>query len=117
MFSTFSYDFGIAYSRYIVVSKTFPPQSGVTIGFSTATYTVSEGVGSVSVAVFLRHGILARDVVVTLQTLDGTAMGESLCISGSTIASYMVHSIGSCEVIYNLYPPIPRWDGLSKYIH
>jgi len=37
---------------------------------------VSEDVGSVSVAVSLQHGILARDVVVTLQTLDGTAMGE-----------------------------------------
>jgi len=37
---------------------------------------VSEDVGSVSVAVSLQNGILARDVVVTLQTLDGTAMGE-----------------------------------------
>jgi len=36
---------------------------------------VSEDVGSVSVAVSLRNGILGRDVVVTLQTLDGTAMG------------------------------------------
>ena len=48
----------------------------VTIGFSPATYTVSEDVGGVSVAVSLRSGILGRDVVVTLQTLDGKAMGE-----------------------------------------
>ena len=48
----------------------------VTIGFNPTTYTVSEDVGSVNVAVSLRSGILARDVIVTLQTLDGTAMGE-----------------------------------------
>ena len=59
-------------------SATFPFQLGVTIGFSPTTYTVSEGVGSVRVAVSLQNGILARDVVVTLQTLDGTAMGEYL---------------------------------------
>ena len=39
---------------------------------------MSEDVGSVSVAVSLLNGILARDVAVTLQTLDGTAMGEFL---------------------------------------
>ena len=39
---------------------------------------MSEDEGSVSVAVSLQNGILARDVVVTLQTLDGTAMGEFL---------------------------------------
>jgi len=50
----------------------------VTIGFSSTTYIVSEDVGSVSVAVSLRNGILGRDVVVTLQTLDGTATGEFL---------------------------------------
>ena len=56
----------------------FPLQLGVTIGFGPTTYTVSEDVASVSVAVSLQNGILARDVVVTLQTLDGTAMGEFL---------------------------------------
>ena len=39
---------------------------------------MSEGVGSVSVAVSLLNGILARNVVVTLQTLDGSAIGEFL---------------------------------------
>ena len=39
---------------------------------------MSEDVASVSVAVSLQNGILARDVVVTVQTLDGTAMGEFL---------------------------------------
>ena len=34
--------------------------------------------GSVGVSVSLQNGILARDVVVTLQTLNGTAMGEFL---------------------------------------
>ena len=50
----------------------------VTIGFSPTTYTVSEGVANVSVAVSLHNGILARDVIVTLQTLDGTSMGECI---------------------------------------
>ena len=54
----------------------FPFQLGVTIGFSPTTYTVSEDVGNISVTVSLRNGILARDVVVTLQTLDITAMSE-----------------------------------------
>ena len=53
----------------------------VTIGFSPTTYTVSEGVGSVSVALSLRNGILARDVAVTLQTLDGTATGGILFVA------------------------------------
>ena len=68
------------YSLYTLFpfSIPFPLQSGVTIGFSTTTYTVSEDVGSVSVAVSLLNGILARNVVVTLQTLDGSAMGEFL---------------------------------------
>ena len=37
---------------------------------------MSEDVSSLSVAVSLQNGLLARNVVVTLQTLDGTAMGE-----------------------------------------
>ena len=53
----------------------------VTIGFSPTTYTVNEGVGSVSVALSLRNGILARDVAVTLQTLDGTATGGILFVA------------------------------------
>ena len=36
--------------------------------------------GSVRVAVSLLNGVLARDAVVTLQTLDGTAIGEFLYI-------------------------------------
>ena len=90
-----------------ILSICFPLELGVTIGFSPTTYTVSEDVASVSVAVSLRNGILARDVVVTLQTLDGTAIGGLLF-------RYGVH--GACKVIYNLYPQISRWDGFSKYI-
>ena len=37
-----------------------------------------EDQGSVSVAVFLTNGILARDVVVSLQTTHGTAFGRLL---------------------------------------
>ena len=68
----------------------FPLQLGVTIGLSPTTYTVSEDMGSVSVAVSLQNGILARDAIVTLQTLDGTAMGEFLLKSQ---CRYSVHTM------------------------
>ena len=51
---------------------------------------MSEDVGSVSVAVSLRNGILARDVIVTLQTLDGTAIGGFLFKS---LYMYGVHTM------------------------
>ena len=51
---------------------------------------MSEDVGSVSVAVSLQNETLARDVVVTLQTLDGTAMGEFLLKSQ---CRYGVHTM------------------------
>ena len=51
--------------------------AAVTIGFTTTTYNVTEG-GSASVSVSVLSGTLARDVVVTLQTVDGTATGEAV---------------------------------------
>ena len=51
------------------------PSSVVTTGLNQSTYTVTEGAGSVSVMVDVQ-GSLARDVVVTLSTVDGTAMGR-----------------------------------------
>ena len=51
--------------------------SAVTIGFNATTYNVTEG-GSVSVSVSVQSGTLARDVVVTLQTVDGTATGRDV---------------------------------------
>ena len=47
----------------------------VTIGFDRATYTVTEGAGGIIVPADMQ-GSLARDVVVTLSTVDGTAMGR-----------------------------------------
>ena len=52
--------------------------SAVTIGFNPTTYSVSEDVGSVTVAVSLLSGILSRDVIVSLHTMNNTAIGESL---------------------------------------
>ena len=63
---------------------------------------MSEDVGSVSVAVSLLNGILARDVVVTLLTLDGTAMGEFLLTLQHIYVWCPYH--GACEVNYNLHP-------------
>jgi len=51
--------------------------SAVLIGFNPTTYSVSEDVGSVTVAVSLLRGILARDVIVSLHTMNATAMGKS----------------------------------------
>ena len=51
--------------------------SAVEIGFNPTTYFVSEDVGTVSVAVSLLSGGLTRDVIVSLQTLNGTAMGKT----------------------------------------
>ena len=51
--------------------------TAVTIGFTTTTYNVTEG-GSASVSVSVLSGTLARDVIVTLQTVDGTAIGEAV---------------------------------------
>ena len=50
----------------------------VTIGFSPATYSVPEVAGSVSVTLSVHTGTLDRDVLVTLTTMNGTAMCESL---------------------------------------
>ena len=50
------------------------PTSEVTIGFSR-TYSVHEDAGHISVTVLVLMNSLARDVVVTLSTLDDTARG------------------------------------------
>ena len=52
--------------------------SVVTIGFSRTPYSVSEDAGSVSVTVSVQTGTLDRDVVVTLSTVNGTALCEFL---------------------------------------
>ena len=48
--------------------------SVVTIGFN-GTYSVQEDAGSISIVVLVLMNCLARDVVVTLSTLDNTARG------------------------------------------
>ena len=58
--------------------RLYSPSLGtvVRIGFNPTTYSVHEDQGSVSVAASLISGILARDVIVSLQTLNGTAVGK-----------------------------------------
>ena len=50
----------------------------VTIGFTNAAYSVYEDAGSVSVTVFVQTGNLDQDVTVTLSTVNGTALCESM---------------------------------------
>ena len=61
-------------TRLCVTTLQFSPSSVVTIGFDPATYSITEGAGSVDVTVAVQ-GPLGRDVVVTLSTVDGTATG------------------------------------------
>ena len=79
------------------------------IGFRPTTYTVSEDVGSVSVAVSLQDGILARDVVVTLQTLDGTAMSKFLLKSQHRYGVHTMEPV-KCFIIF-----IPKTIGGMDY--
>ena len=51
--------------------------SGITIGFyCPAIYSVNEDAGSVSVTVEILRGTPARDVIVSLQTVNGSAVGK-----------------------------------------
>jgi len=50
----------------------------VTIGFNRAAYSVSEDAGSVSITVSVQTGTLDRDVIVSLSTVNDTALCESL---------------------------------------
>ena len=61
----------------------------VTIGFDSATYSVTEGAGSVDVTVAVQ-GSLGRNVVVTLSTVDGTATGG--CSYYYTLVTVVYHS-------------------------
>jgi len=66
----------------------------VTIGFNQSTYTVTEGVSSVSVMVDVQ-GSLARDVVVTLSTVDGTAVGGCTILASNNSYHYTPLSLSS----------------------
>jgi len=52
--------------------------SVVTIGFSRTAYSVNEGASSVSVTLSVQTGTLGRDVVVTLSTINSTALCKPL---------------------------------------
>ena len=71
----FFHEFNCKYQANFVFSLIFFfSPSVVTIGFS-GTYSVCEDAGSISIAVLVLMNSLARDVVVTLSTVDGTASG------------------------------------------
>ena len=63
----------------------------VRIGFNPTTYSVHEDQGSVSVAVSVISGMLARAVVVSLQTLNGTALGKLNNPSQVTLMKYIAN--------------------------
>ena len=49
-----------------------------TIGFNKTAYSVSEDAGNVSITLSVQNEVLERDVIVTLSTVNVTAMCESL---------------------------------------
>ena len=59
---------------YTKMSISSIPTSVVTVGFS-GNYSVRENAGSVSITVLVLMNSLARDVTVTLSTVDDTARG------------------------------------------
>ena len=52
--------------------------SVLTIRFNKAAYSVSEDADSVSITLSVQNGVLDRDIIVTLSTVNGTAMCEPL---------------------------------------
>ena len=50
--------------------------SVITIGLNPAAYSIREGAGNVSVSLSVLAGTLGRDVIVTLTTMNSTAMRE-----------------------------------------
>ena len=69
--------------------------------------------GNMTVSVSLLSGILARDLIVSLLTLNGTAVGESdneLSSASRSILADMLQKF--CNLISH-----SSWDGLSRYSH
>ena len=67
--------------HFVSLVHHFSSFSAVTIGFDAATYTFNETDGTVSRPVRVSvqgSNTLERDVVVTVQTADGTATGGAL---------------------------------------
>lgn len=61
--------------QYAVEIVSFPA-SAVTIGLNPATYSIYEDAGNVSVTLSVQAGTVDRDVIVTLTTINSTAMRE-----------------------------------------
>ena len=79
----------------------FSSSSVVTIGFDATSYTITESTSSVSVSVSMQDGSLARDVVVTVETMDGTATGGTLShIQTSYMCRCVIH-------VLSFHPPAP----------
>ena len=69
----------------------------VTIGFNPATYSVREDAGSVSVTLSVQDETLDRDVIVTMTTMNGTAMRESqkeLIIIPLSLLAFLISPAG-----------------------
>jgi len=94
----------------------------VILGFEHATYSISEGNGSVEVCVQVKSGVLRSSLSLSLDTVDGNATGEqwymlliyhesqccmaysvpNLMGTASRVRSYISHMTCDCN-LYVLY--------------
>lgn len=74
---------------------------------------MSEDVGNMTVAVSQQSGILARNLIVSLRTLDGTAVGESDNELSSASRSILADMLQK----FRDFISHSSWDGLSRYSH
>ena len=92
----------------------FSSSSVVTIGFDATSYTITESTTSVSVSVSVQGSTtLARDVVLTVETMDGTATGGALWHTQTlyTCHSHFIISPSSFIWLHNCVhgPDIQCW--------
>ena len=75
------------------------------IGFDSATFTFTETDSTVSrpVSVSVQSGSLARDVVVTVQTVDATATGEGCIYLHYVHVCYMSTDIVNVQGVVLFY--------------
>ena len=72
----------------------------VTIGFNPATYSVREDAGGVSVTLSVQAGTLGRDVILTMTTMNSTAMRELLNVWSQASVNIVLFVISAAGTQY-----------------
>ena len=79
--------------QFVMFAVHFSSFSVVTIEFDAANCTFTETNTTVSrpVSLSVQIGFLDRDVVVTVQTMDGTATGGTVCHTHFMVLNFVLH--------------------------